>query len=144
MDQSAELDSRVRGHVYDVTIRRGYPPTIAEISSALRAPDLWQPSRDLSARDAGRMYTELTTMATKVPNPPPGFDELPVGEKLDYVQSLWDHIATKPEAIPVPDWHLDVIDDRLAESQAKSGTGRSWDELREELRAKLRQRKLAG
>ena len=90
------------------------------------------------------MYTEFTAMANKIPNPPPGFDELPVEEKLDYVQSLWDHIATKPEAIPVPDWHLEVIDDRLAESQAKSGTGHSWDELREELRAKLRQRKRAG
>ena len=44
----------------------------------------------------------------------------------------------------MPDWHLEVIEDRLAESQGKSGTGRSWDELREELRAKLNQRKRTG
>lgn len=82
-------------------------------------------------------------MASKIPNPPPGFDELSVAEKLDYVQSLWDRIAAKPETVPVPDWHLEVIDERLAKSQ-KPGAGRSWDELREELRAKLRQRKPSG
>ncbi len=83
-------------------------------------------------------------MAPKIPNPPPGFDELSIEEKLDYVQSLWDRIAAKPESIPVPDWHLEVIDERLDDSRAKHGGGRSWDELREELRRKLRQRKPNG
>ncbi len=80
-------------------------------------------------------------MAHKIPNPPPGFDELSVEERLDYVQSLWDRIAAKPEAVPVPDWHLQVIEERMNESQANSRAGRSWDEFREELRAKLRKRK---
>lgn len=80
----------------------------------------------------------------KIPDPPPGFDELPVEEKLDYVQSLWDRIAARPDTVPVPDWHLAVIDERLNESRAKPGASRSWDELREELRAKLRQRKRNG
>ncbi len=83
-------------------------------------------------------------MAPKIPNPPPGFDELSVDEKVDYVQSLWDRIAAKPETVPVPDWHLEVIEGRLNESRAKPSAGRSWDELREELRAKLRQRKRNG
>ncbi len=30
----------------------------------------------------------VENMAHKIPNPPPGFDELTVEEKLDYVQSL--------------------------------------------------------
>jgi hypothetical protein len=28
------------------------------------------------------------------------FDDLSVGEKIDYVQSLWDRIAATPETIP--------------------------------------------
>ena len=80
-------------------------------------------------------------MADKIPNPPPGFDELTVEEKLDYVQSLWDRIAAKPEAIPVPDWHLQVIEERMNENQANPRAGRSWGEFREELRARLRERK---
>ena len=44
----------------------------------------------------------LKNMTRKIPNPPPGFDELTVEEKLDYVQSLWDRIAADPEKIPLP------------------------------------------
>jgi len=29
--------------------------------------------------------------------PPPGFDELPVDDKIDYVQLLWDRIAARPD-----------------------------------------------
>ncbi len=79
-------------------------------------------------------------MASKVSNPPAGFDELTVEEKLDYVESLWDRIAARPEAVAVPDWHLEVIEQRTNEGQPGSDNGRSWDDFREELRAKLRQR----
>ena len=79
-------------------------------------------------------------MASKVSNPPAGFDELTVEEKLDYVESLWDRIAARPEAVSVPDSHLEVIEQRTNEGHAGSHVGRSWDDFREELRAKLRQR----
>ena len=79
-------------------------------------------------------------MASKVANPPAGFDALTVEEKLDYVESLWDRIAARPEAVAVPDWHLEVIEQRTNGGQAGSHVGRSWDDFREELRAKLRQR----
>ena len=75
-------------------------------------------------------------MAREVPNPPPGFDELTVDEKLDYVQSLWDRIAAKPETVPVPEWHLELIEQRLRRNQA--GVGRPWTEIRDELLARLR------
>jgi len=79
-------------------------------------------------------------MAHKIPNPPPGFGELTVDEKLGYVQSLWDRIAARPEAVTVPDWHLQVIEDRIKEMQNNPDNVRSWDEFRERLRAKLRVR----
>jgi putative addiction module component (TIGR02574 family) len=80
-------------------------------------------------------------MLSKVSNPPAGFDELTMEEKLDYLESLWDRIAARPETVPVPDWHLEVIEQRTHEGQAGSHKGRSWDDFREELRAKLRQRR---
>ena len=85
-------------------------------------------------------YTETKIMARKVPNPPPGFDELTVDEKLDYVQSLWNRVAAKPETIPVPDWHIELIEERLRR-RTQAGTGRLWNEIRDELLARLRQRK---
>ena len=44
-------------------------------------------------------------MPKPLPLPPPGFDELSVDEKIDYLQSLWGRIAATPDTVPVPDWH---------------------------------------
>lgn len=82
-------------------------------------------------------------MASKLSNPPPGFDELTVEKKLDYLESLCDRITDRPDAVPVPDWHLEVIEERLNKGQAGSQVNRSWDNFRDELRAKLRQREPA-
>ncbi|MGD0693837.1 MAG: addiction module protein [Terriglobia bacterium] len=82
-------------------------------------------------------------MANTVSNPPLGFDDLTVEEKLEYVESLWDRIAAMPEAVAVPDWHLEVIEQRTLGGRAGSHDSRSWDEFRQELRAKLRRRQSA-
>ena len=79
-------------------------------------------------------------MAQAVPIPPPGFDDLSIEEKLDYVQSLWDRITARPEEIPVPDWHRQVLEERLAAYRANPNEGRSWEEVCDELLRKLRDR----
>ena len=38
-------------------------------------------------------------MSKIVPTPPPGFDDLPVDEQIDFVQSLWDRIAATAEQV---------------------------------------------
>ena len=58
------------------------------------------------------------SMPKPVPLPPPGFDDLSVDEKIDYLQSLWDRVAATPEAIPVPGWHRDILDERLKNLEA--------------------------
>lgn len=35
-------------------------------------------------------------MLNPIPLPPPGFDDLSVEEKLDYLQSLWDRDRRQP------------------------------------------------
>jgi putative addiction module component (TIGR02574 family) len=76
-------------------------------------------------------------MPTNVPLPPPGFDNLAVQERLDYLESLWDRIAANAEWIAVRDWHRDVLDDRLNDLQARPDTGDSWDVVQERLRTKF-------
>lgn len=60
----------------------------------------------------------VDVMARTLPFPPPGFDELSTDEKIDYVCSLWNLIAENPEDVPVPDWHLEIVQERLAEYRA--------------------------
>jgi putative addiction module component (TIGR02574 family) len=70
--------------------------------------------------------------------PPPGFDELSVEEQIEYVQALWDRIAATPDRVPVPDWHLKLIDERRDDLEANPDDSVTWDEVRDELDAKLR------
>jgi putative addiction module component (TIGR02574 family) len=76
-------------------------------------------------------------MPKPVPLPPPGFDEMSVDEKIDYLQSLWDRIAASPEAIPVPGWHREILDQRLNDLEANPDAGDNWDVVQERLRGEL-------
>jgi putative addiction module component (TIGR02574 family) len=77
-------------------------------------------------------------MARALPIPPSGFDDLSAEEKVDYVQSLWDRIVEDPERVPVPEWHRQVIAERLAAHSADPESARPWDEVREEIAANLK------
>ncbi len=79
-------------------------------------------------------------MPKMVPSPPPGFDDLSVDERIDFVQSLWDRIAATPEQVPVPEWHRQVIRERLEAYQANLATGRPWMDVRADIERKLRDR----
>ena len=76
-------------------------------------------------------------MPKPVPLPPPGFDELSVDEKIDYLQSLWDRIAATPEIVPVPEWHREINGERLTDLEANPNAGDSWEVVRERLRRKF-------
>ena len=72
-------------------------------------------------------------MSQTLPIPPPGFEALSVEDQIDYVQSLWDHIAAEPEKVPVPDWHRQVLAERLANYEASPNVGKTWEQLEQEL-----------
>jgi len=82
-------------------------------------------------------------MARDLPIPPPGFDELPVEDKVQYVEALWDRIAAAPERVGVPDWHRQVLRERLAEYRSDPRAGRPWSQVRDELLRELAARKRA-
>jgi hypothetical protein len=70
-------------------------------------------------------------MSQALPIPPPGFDALSIDEKIDY--ELWDRIAARPEDVPVPDWHRQILAERLAARRADMDQGKDWEELETDL-----------
>jgi putative addiction module component (TIGR02574 family) len=76
-------------------------------------------------------------MAHALPLPPPGFDELPVEDKIDYVQALWDRIAARQEDVPVPEWHREILRERVAAFEANPDEGRPWEEVEADLLKRL-------
>ena len=49
---------------------------------------------------------------TTIPSPP-GFSQLSKAEQVRYLQALWDHISENPAALPVPESHLKLVEQRL-------------------------------
>ena len=42
------------------------------------------------------------------------------------MQSLWDRIAATPEQVAVPEWHREILDERLKDYEANPNAGESW------------------
>jgi putative addiction module component (TIGR02574 family) len=61
--------------------------------------------------------------------------------RFDYLQSLWDRIAATPETLPVPDWHREIIDERVKELDVDPDAGDDWDVVQERLRKKFGSRR---
>jgi len=75
-------------------------------------------------------------MSSKIPFPPPGFDELTADEQIEYVQELWDYIVdSRSDEISIPDWHRELIKERLARENPEEGI--SWEEFEKELLEQL-------
>jgi len=74
-------------------------------------------------------------------DPPPGFDDLTAEDKVEYVQSLWDRILARPEEIPVPRWHQEIVAERLAAHRANPGATEPAEAVFEDLARKLRDRR---
>lgn len=71
-------------------------------------------------------------MSQTLPLPPPGFDSLSIEEQIEYIEALWDHVSERPELIPVPDWHQEIIAERLASPHALDDA-KTWEEFEQQL-----------
>ncbi|MBI4408235.1 MAG: addiction module protein [Gemmatimonadetes bacterium] len=59
------------------------------------------------------------------------FSRLSVSERLQLVEDLWDSIDD--EQIPVPKWHLQELERRLADYRDHPEAGIPWEQVRERL-----------
>jgi len=58
--------------------------------------------------------------------------DLPTAERLRLVEDIWDSLATSVTELPVPDWHREELDRRLADPSEQAVISA------EELKARLR------
>jgi len=57
-------------------------------------------------------------------------------QKLDLITQLWDSIPDSMESIPVPEWHRQELEQRLASADATPQAAIPWEEVRHRLRDK--------
>jgi putative addiction module component (TIGR02574 family) len=70
--------------------------------------------------------------------PPPGFDELPVEQQIDYVQCLWDRIAAQAGQLPLQEWQRQILEERLEAHRRAPDEARPWEEVLERIERRLR------
>lgn len=59
-------------------------------------------------------------------------EKLPVEERLELVEALWDSIGADAdlERLPMPKWQREELARRLADFDADPEAGSSWEEVR--------------
>lgn len=78
-------------------------------------------------------------MSQPLPIPPPGFDKLSVEEQLEYIEALREYAYSKQEALQVPEWHWEILRERLANFRYELDAVKSWEEFEKELEQELTQ-----
>ena len=57
---------------------------------------------------------------------------LPPAERLQLVEEIWDSLTASPDEVPVPDWHREELERRMADPAEEASL--SWDEVRQKRR----------
>ena len=65
-------------------------------------------------------------------------DSLSVAEKLVLMERLWADLSRRPADVPTPDWHGDVLAERLAEVQDGKTAFVDWDDAKKRLQDRLK------
>ena len=61
---------------------------------------------------------------------------LPVGERIDLAQAIWDSVVAESGAVPVTASQRRALDRRLADLKANPGSERPWSAVRAFLKRK--------
>ena len=62
--------------------------------------------------------------------------QLTIAERLDLISELWDSIPDSLDELPMPDWHREELERRLAAADADPDAAIPWEEVRDRLRKK--------
>ena len=60
-----------------------------------------------------------------------------VGEKLQLMERLWDDLARRPQDIPAPDWHGDVLAERMKAVREGRTSFEDWDVVKQRLQVRF-------
>lgn len=80
-------------------------------------------------------------MASALPMPPPGFDDLTPDEKVRYVGALWDRIVSDQDSLGLSDAQRVLVRERLAAHEADPSAARPWSEVRTQIEQELSRRR---
>ena len=61
------------------------------------------------------------------------FDSMSFAERLHVLEMAWDSLRRKPDELPSPEWHKDLLEERRRRIESGETTISSWDEAKKRL-----------
>jgi putative addiction module component (TIGR02574 family) len=59
--------------------------------------------------------------------------EMPIQQRIQLVEDIWDSIAEVPEAVQIPEWHKQELEKRLQAYHANPDEGSPWQEVKKRI-----------
>lgn len=59
--------------------------------------------------------------------------QLPLPEKLALLEAVWAELAADPDAVEIPQWHKDILDDRQQSMDQGSSQVLDWELAKEQI-----------
>ena len=63
-------------------------------------------------------------------------EQLSIDQRLQLIAVLWDSLPDSPESLPIPKWHKQEIDWRIATADASPELAIPWEQVQARLRRK--------
>jgi putative addiction module component (TIGR02574 family) len=59
--------------------------------------------------------------------------QLPLAEKLQIMEAIWEDLRAHAEQVPVPQWHRDLLDERRKAVEEGRERLLDWDSIKDSL-----------
>ena len=64
-------------------------------------------------------------------------DQMSLPEKLQLMEALWENISRRPEDLPSPDWHGDVLAECRRRAESSEGVFSDWETAKDDIRRRV-------
>lgn len=64
--------------------------------------------------------------------------QMPLSEKLALFETLWAEISSEPDQIEIPQWHKDILDERLQAAERGEVEMIDWEVAKSQIRDMVR------
>jgi putative addiction module component (TIGR02574 family) len=64
--------------------------------------------------------------------------QMPLSEKLALFETLWSELSSEPAQIEIPQWHKDILDERLQAAERGETEVIDWEVAKTQIRDMIR------
>lgn len=64
--------------------------------------------------------------------------KMPLSQKLALFETLWTELSSEPEHVEIPQWHKDILDERLQAAERGEVEVIDWEIAKDQIRDMIR------